>query len=120
MDIKKDAQRNQLSTMTPSDAHTLAGGLYEQLLTRALERGLSSEGLTAELGPVDDEEAHDVVAQYVEHMLAASFSTLRGEDAKEKQQRLLRKLLGLDERTGTGLGGTVSARGFPRAAAGGS
>lgn len=70
-------------------------GLYEQLLTLALEGELNALGdqrLYA-LAPVDAEEAHAAVAQFLEHLLAKGLAAYRGQDAGDRQRRLVERLL---------------------------
>lgn len=66
-------------------------GLYDHLLTKAIETKISHLGDSniAELTPVDAEEAHSVLAQYLEHRIAEGLAHYRGADAAEKQQQLV-------------------------------
>lgn len=70
-------------------------GLYEQLVSRALQSSLDALGdpRFVELTEVDVEEAHSAVAQYLERLLVASLSTLRGRDAAERQRRLTNRII---------------------------
>ncbi|MEZ6113697.1 MAG: DUF3427 domain-containing protein [Pirellulaceae bacterium] len=45
------------------------------------------------LAPVDSEDAHTIVAQFLEHILANGLATLRGAEAAERQQRLIARIL---------------------------
>lgn len=70
-------------------------GLYEELMTTALRRALDQLGdprLIA-LAGVEHVDAHSVMAQYFEHLLAAALARYRGADAAEKQSRLVERLL---------------------------
>lgn len=70
-------------------------GLYEQLLTLALQGEL--EALTDprlySVAPVDAEDSHTVIAQFLEHLLANGLATFRGGDAAERQQRLVERVV---------------------------
>ena len=70
-------------------------GLYEQLLTRALQRDLEAlaDPRLYALGSVDAEDAHTVISQYLEHLLARSLSNYRGQDAAENQRRLVDRII---------------------------
>ncbi len=72
-------------------------GLYEQLLTLALQEELETMGdprLYA-LAPVDAEDAHAVISQFLEHILANGLATLRGGEAAGRQQRLVERIVGM-------------------------
>lgn len=69
----------------------LTPGIREQLLTLALERQLGEGGAT--LDDLDPGEAHAAIAQYLEHLLAASLSTIRGKDRAERQRRLAGRVI---------------------------
>ena len=70
-------------------------GLYEQLLTLALQQDL--EGLADPrlytVAPVDAEDAHAAIAQFLEHMLASALAAFRGSDAGEQQRRLVDRII---------------------------
>lgn len=70
-------------------------GLYEHLVNSALHARLDATGdpRLAELGDVDHEDAHAAIAQYLEHLLAESLSTLRGQEAAERQRRLVDRVI---------------------------
>ena len=74
---------------------TMRPGLYEQLLTVALQNNL--EGLVdprlSAVAPVSADEAHAVLAQFLEHLLFSGLATYRGAEASEKQQRLVERVL---------------------------
>jgi hypothetical protein len=70
-------------------------GLYEQLLTLALQEdleGMADPRLYA-VAPVDAEDAHTVVAQFLEHILANGLATFRGGESAERQQRLVERIV---------------------------
>lgn len=73
----------------------LPAGLYEHLLTTATERLLrvSGDPTIADIHPVDPEESHAAVAQYLERLLAESLSTLRGQEVAERQRRLVDRVI---------------------------
>ena len=71
-------------------------GLYDHLLTKAIEAEIAQLGdprLVA-LAPVDSEESHSVLAQYLERLIASSLALHRGSDAAEKQRQLVERLIG--------------------------
>ena len=70
-------------------------GLYDHLLTKAIEAEIARLGdprLVA-LAPVDAEESHSVLAQYLERLIASSLALHRGSDAAEKQQQLVERII---------------------------
>lgn len=70
-------------------------GLYEQLLTLALEEDLDAlaDPRLYAVAPVDAEDAHTVVAQFLEHMLTDGLATFRGGEATERRQRLVERIV---------------------------
>ena len=70
-------------------------GLYEQLLTRELQQNLDclADPRLYSLDPVDAEESHAVIAQFLEHLLVSSLSTYRGVDAATNQKRLVDRII---------------------------
>ena len=70
-------------------------GLYEQLLTLGTEGELAAmaDPRLYSVEPVDSEDAHVVVAQFLEHILASGLATFRGSEAKERQQRLVEQII---------------------------
>ncbi|EDL58635.1 DEAD/DEAH box helicase [Gimesia maris] len=73
-------------------------GLYEQLLTEELKeqlQAIADPRLYATIGKVDTEDAHTVIAQYLEHVLANGIAGFRGKEAAEKQKRLVDRILKL-------------------------
>lgn len=78
-----------------SESEPLPPGLYDHLLSRALEEkvgGLPDPRL-AELAEVDSEDAHKVIAQFLEHLLASTLASFRGRDAAERQRRVVDRLI---------------------------
>ncbi len=71
-------------------------GLYDHLLTKTIEAEIARLGdprLVA-LAPVDSEESHSVLAQYLERLIASSLALHRGSDAAEKQRQLVERIVG--------------------------
>jgi superfamily II DNA or RNA helicase len=70
-------------------------GLYDQLLTMALKHNLDSlaDPRLFALAPVDSEDAHTVISQFLEHILANGLATFRGQDAVNQQRRLVERIL---------------------------
>jgi HKD family nuclease len=70
-------------------------GLYEQLVTLALKQELDrlSDPRLHSLAPVDPEESHSVIAQFIEHSLATCLAMYRGSDAADNQKRLVDRIL---------------------------
>lgn len=70
-------------------------GLYDHLLTTALEHQLQqlSDPNTAVIAEVDPDDAHTAIAQYLEHLLAASLSNVRGPESSERRMRLVGRIL---------------------------
>jgi len=70
-------------------------GLYEQLLTLAIQSDLDRivDPRLYSLADVDPEDSHQVIAQYLEHLLASSLATFRGRDATDRQKRLVDQIL---------------------------
>ncbi|MCH1496672.1 MAG: DUF3427 domain-containing protein [Rubripirellula sp.] len=64
-------------------------------MTKVLEDGIAKLGdpRLATLAPVDSEEAHTSLAQFLERLIANSLATFRGSDASEKQRDLTHKIL---------------------------
>ena len=60
-------------------------GLYEHLLTKAIEAKIAQLGdpRLATLLPVDAEESHAILAQYLERLIASSLAIHRGADAAD-------------------------------------
>ena len=72
-------------------------GLYEQLLTLALEARLDelADPRLSVVAPVDEEEAHVAIAQFVEHVLAGAMAGFRGREAADRRFRLVRRIVDL-------------------------
>lgn len=70
-------------------------GLYEQLLTLALQEDLEAmaDPRLYAVAPVDAEDAHAVIAQFLEHILANGLAAFRGGEAAERQQRLVERIV---------------------------
>lgn len=70
-------------------------GLYEQLLNFAIKQQVTSLGdpRLVELGGVDPEESHAVIAQYLERLIAAGLSLFRGSDRAKQQRELADRIL---------------------------
>ncbi len=70
-------------------------GLYEQLVTVALQRDLEQlvDPRLYALAPIDSEDSHSAIAQYLEHVLANSLAVFRGGDAAERQKRLVDRII---------------------------
>jgi superfamily II DNA or RNA helicase len=71
-------------------------GLYEALLTLALQDNLDelSDPRLYSLAPIDREEAHSALAQFLEHALASSLASFRGAETAERQKRLVDRIIG--------------------------
>lgn len=72
----------------------LIPGLYEHLVTVALRQeldGLADPRLYT-LAPVDAEESHDAIAQFLERALAQSLSLFRGKEGADRQARLVARI----------------------------
>tara|TARA_R110002073_G_scaffold7245_27_gene41482 strand:+ start:3292 stop:6378 length:3087 start_codon:yes stop_codon:yes gene_type:complete len=70
-------------------------GLYDQLLTTAIEDEIArlSDPRLATLTPVDAEEAHSTLAQFLERLIASSLASFRGADAVDRQRQLTERIL---------------------------
>jgi hypothetical protein len=70
-------------------------GLYDHILTERLLKELQRLGdpRLFSLAAIDPENAHDALAQYLEHALANCLALYRGKDQAEQQQRLISKLI---------------------------
>lgn len=70
-------------------------GLYDQLLTKAIETEIALLGdrRLIELAPVDVEDSHAVLAQYLERLIAASLALHRGPEAAERQKELVDRIV---------------------------
>lgn len=72
-------------------------GLYERLVTLALAQDLESlaDPRLFATAPIDPEDSHAAIAQFLEHVLASCLATFRGEEATERQRRLADRILEL-------------------------
>ena len=72
-------------------------GLYERLVTLALAQDLESlaDPRLFATAPIDPEDSHAAIAQFLEHVLAGCLATFRGEEANERQRRLADRVLEL-------------------------
>ncbi len=70
-------------------------GLYDHILTKSIEAQISQLGdpRLATLAPIDPEESHAVLAQYLERLIASSLALYRGTDAADKQQQLVERII---------------------------
>ena len=70
-------------------------GLYEALLTLALQHDLDqlSDPRLYSLAPIDHEDAHSALAQFLEHALASSIASFRGTETAERQKRLIDRII---------------------------
>lgn len=70
-------------------------GLYELILTKSLEAKIAQLGdpRLAEISPVDSEESHLVLAQYLERLIASSLALHRGVDAADRQRQLVARIV---------------------------
>ena len=71
-------------------------GLYEALLTLAIQQDLDqlSDPRLYSLAPIDHEDAHSALAQFLEHALASSLASFRGAETAERQKRLVDRIIG--------------------------
>ena len=70
-------------------------GLYDTLLTVALERDLQAlaDPRLWEFATLDPGDSHTVFAQFLEHLLANALSQFRGQEAVEQQRRLVQRVV---------------------------
>jgi superfamily II DNA or RNA helicase/HKD family nuclease len=73
----------------------MQSGLHEQLLTIALKQGLANlaDPRLYSLAPVDPEDSHSALAQFIEHAIANCLSTFRGAEVTDQQVRLANRLI---------------------------
>ena len=73
----------------------MESGLYDLLVTQTIENEIARLGdpRLATLAPVDAEESHSALAQFLERLIASSLASLRGTDAADKQRELTDKIL---------------------------
>src|SRR5262249_48214473 len=75
-----------------------------QLLTIAVQQDLNrlADPRLFALASIDPEDSHTTISQYLEHLLANCLASFRGEEAMDKQKRLVDRLIGtLAEEVGT-------------------
>lgn len=70
-------------------------GLYDRLLTLAIQNDLDAvaDPRLYEVMEVDSEDAHTVVAQFLEHLLVSGLSRFRGREAADRQRRLTERII---------------------------
>jgi superfamily II DNA or RNA helicase len=70
-------------------------GLYDQVVTQELQKDLEAmaDPRLYLVAPVDGEDAHSVIAQFLEHMLALGLANFRGVEAAKRQRRLVRRVV---------------------------
>lgn len=70
-------------------------GLYDHILTKSIEARIAQLGdpRLATLAPIDAEESHAVLAQYLERLIASSLALYRGSDAADKQHQLVDRII---------------------------
>ncbi len=70
-------------------------GLYEQLLTLALQERLDelADPRLWVVAPVDEEDAHTAIAQFLEHILANGLAGFRGREAADRRLRLVKRIV---------------------------
>ncbi|MFM7931638.1 MAG: NgoFVII family restriction endonuclease, partial [Pirellula sp.] len=70
-------------------------GLYDHILTKAIEAQIDqlSDPRLASIAPIDPEESHAVIAQYLERLIASSLSLFRGADAADRQYQLVERII---------------------------
>src|SRR5262249_14348385 len=79
-------------------------GLYEQLITVALQQDLDrlADPRLYHHAPVEPEDSHTAIAQLLEHVLVNCLAMYRGKEAAQDQQRLVDRILtALTEEIGT-------------------
>jgi superfamily II DNA or RNA helicase len=89
----------------------LHAGLYEHLLSGELARALGPmpDQRFAELANVDPGDAHAAAAQYLEALLVSVLAKFRGEEANERQRKVVNRVIAtLTEEMGTEWGQAVS------------
>ena len=70
-------------------------GLYEQLVTLALNQELDelADSRLFAIAPIDPEDSHAAIAQFLEHVLSTCLATYRGKTSAEKQKRLADRII---------------------------
>ena len=74
---------------------SLPSGIYEQLLSTELRKRIEAldDPRLAFIAPVEGGDERGTVAQYLERLLAASLSSVRGQDAADRQRRLAERVV---------------------------
>jgi superfamily II DNA or RNA helicase len=69
-------------------------GLYDHVLTKEIEAEIArlADPRLVTLAPVDAEESHAILAQYLERVIASSLALYRGADAADRQLQLVQKI----------------------------
>jgi len=69
-------------------------GLYDHVLTKEIEAEIArlADPRLVTLAPVDAEESHAILAQYLERVIASSLALYRGADAADRQLHLVQKI----------------------------
>src|SRR3990172_6643649 len=86
-------------------------GLYEHLLTLAIQQDLDqlADPRLYATAPLDAEDSHTAIAQFLEHVLANCLATFRGAEATERQKRLVDRIIAtLADELGQDWGGRLS------------
>ena len=70
-------------------------GLYESLVTVSLQQELDrlADPRIYSWAPVDPEDSHTAIAQFLEHSLASGLASFRGSESAERQKRLADRII---------------------------
>lgn len=70
-------------------------GLYDQLLTTWIQAEIARLGdpRLAQLAPLDPEDSHFTLAQFVERLIATRLAQYRGADAADKQRQIVERVI---------------------------
>lgn len=70
-------------------------GLYELLLTKSLQQDLDqlADPRLIAMAPVDAEESHAAIAQFLEHVLTNGLASFRGAEAASRQKKLVDRII---------------------------
>jgi len=84
-----------MTDLRRSGESDLQPGLYEQLLTLSLQQDLDrlADPRLYALAAIDAEDSHTSIAQLLEHVLVNCLASYRGNEAAEKQQRLVDRIV---------------------------
>ncbi|MCY2946449.1 MAG: DUF3427 domain-containing protein [Planctomycetota bacterium] len=71
-------------------------GLYENLITIPVQRELEklADPRLYSLAPIDPEDGHSTLSQFLEHALVQCLSSFRSGEAAERQKRLVDRIIG--------------------------